>query len=584
MSESALLKASLRILWILCLLGLGFGLLLLFAVPTAILQGAPAKVTLYLFRTHDTLWLALSTVAIPVLAYGLGRRSLGSDRLIGMLETCKRPVTLMFLAVLTIGALGVPLVYHGYALSLDEFLARFQAETISGGHLLAPLDADWAQMAPALQPLFMSYDLANGFWTPGYRPVSAALIALFELVHLGQFTAVVLAAACLPLLAGLARRLWPAEAAAPALAVFLLAASPQFLVTAMTPYAMTAHLFFSLLWLRCHLRGGRIGHAGAALTGFFAVGLHQLHVHPFFILPFMVSLLPQRRFRLALFYALWYAAVLWFWISWQKLAATILYGAGGESELPAVAFLMEQIALTLSYHSLVDVSHWLANLFRFLSWQNLLLVPLLYIAFRHWRGAPWLVRMLGWSVFVSLVPYLLFMPWHGHGWGYRYLHPLLGNLALLAVYGWLCLKASLRGRALPATKRLLVGLAVAGLVFGLPLRLHQVERFVAPFAAASAYIAALDEDVVLVDGTDTWFAVDLVRNDPFLRQRPKVLEANSLTDRQLRRLCAGYRPRLIDHETFRHFAMTRMPRTAEARRAARRALEDRLVKSGCARS
>ncbi len=42
---------------------------------------------------------------------------------------------------------------------------------------------------------------------------------------------------------------------------------------------------------------------------------------------------------------------------------------------------------------------------------------------------------LGGLVIVPLFT-LFVLPFQGHGWGYRYLHGQLGNLALLATYGW----------------------------------------------------------------------------------------------------------------------------------------------------
>jgi hypothetical protein len=33
----------------------------------------------------------------------------------------------------------------------------------------------------------------------------------------------------------------------------------------------------------------------------------------------------------------------------------------------------------------------------------------------------------------------ILLPYQGHGWGYRYLHGLIGSLSLLAGYGWIAL-------------------------------------------------------------------------------------------------------------------------------------------------
>jgi len=572
-------QGGIRCLRLLFLLGFFFALSLTLFTSAESLQSASERVALYLFTRQDTLWLGLGCVTIMVLLTTVGRRNFGISAWFLCLPSLPRLVAVMTLATLLVTATGVHVVYHDYALSLDEFLARFQAQTWLGGHVLAPLKAEWADMAPALQPTFMRYDLAHGIWGPAYRPMAAALIALFELVHLGKYSNAILAAGCLPVLAALARRLWPAEGQAPALAVFLLASAPQFLITASTPYAMTAHLFFSLLWLWFFLRGGVGGHIGAALTGLVAVGLHQINVHPFFVLPFLLSLLSDRRLRLAAAYALWYAAVLVFWVLWRDIVTIIIATNEVTSAAEGQAFL-KQITFLLERHSTSDLAYWLANLFRFFAWQNLILSPLLFVALMHWRQAPRPVRLLAWGIALSLLPYLLLMPSQGHGWGYRYLHPHLGSFALIAVYGWLQLKASLEAEALERARRLLFMLAAVSVLIGLPLRAVQVERFVAPFATSSAYIAALPNDVVLVDGLDTWFGIDLVRNDPFLERGPKVLEANRLTDAALDRLCRR-RVALVDFETLQRFGMTVMPRSPGVREAARRELRRTLQQHGC---
>jgi hypothetical protein len=72
------------------------------------------------------------------------------------------------------------------------------------------------------------------------------------------------------------------------------------------------------------------------------------------------------------------------------------------------------------------------------------------------------------------------------------------------------------------------------------LRAWQAGSYVAPYARADAAISAVDADVVLVDTPQHLFAFDLVRNDPFLRNRPKRMALMILSDAQLARLCETY--------------------------------------------
>jgi hypothetical protein len=47
-------------------------------------------------------------------------------------------------------------------------------------------------------------------------------------------------------------------------------------------------------------------------------------------------------------------------------------------------------------------------------------------------------------------------------------------------------------------------------------------------------------DVVIVDKSRLLFAEDLVRNVPFLRNRPKVFDLSNLNDANIARICAHY--------------------------------------------
>src|SRR6266852_644436 len=88
----------------------------------------------------------------------------------------------------------------------------------------------------------------------------------------------------------------------------LLACSSQFLITAMSPYAMTAHLALNMVWLWFFLRDTRAGHLMAAGVAFVACGLHQVIFHPLFAAPFLLSLLVARRWKLAAYHGVVYAA------------------------------------------------------------------------------------------------------------------------------------------------------------------------------------------------------------------------------------------------------------------------------------
>ena len=84
----------------------------------------------------------------------LGRGSLARLRLTGR-ATQVAAIGLALLCVV-IAYIGARLVYEGYALSLDEFMANFDAAIVARGQLMAPTAPIWRPYLMALQPIFVN--------------------------------------------------------------------------------------------------------------------------------------------------------------------------------------------------------------------------------------------------------------------------------------------------------------------------------------------------------------------------------------------------------------------------------------------
>jgi hypothetical protein len=174
---------------------------------------------------------------------------------------------------------------------------------------------------------------------------------------------------------------------------------------------------------------------------------------------------------------------------------------------------------------------------------------------------------------------VLLLPYQGHGWGYRYLHGLLGVAALLAAGGWL---RWVDGLAEAERSRAWAGfgvVAAATALVLLPLRGWQANRYIHPQAAASQAIAAAEVEVVLVESTRIPFGWDLVRNDPWLQERPKVLLLEALGPDAIAQLCRRGPVRLFDATTAARFGirLEEEPAPPEAVRA-----RAALAQAGCA--
>ncbi len=440
-------------------------------------------------------------------------------------------------------------------LSLDEFMARFGAAIHRHGRLLAPVAPAWRPYVAALQPQFLFATPDGALWTSSYLPINAALRALGGLIGAESLVSPGLAALSLAAVYGVGRKLWPERRSTALVAVILLATSSQWLLTAMTPYAMTAHLALNMVWLWLFLRGGRSGHAGAIVVGFLACGLHQLVFHPLFVAPFILQAWLERRRRLAGLYTLAYAAICLFWIEYWPLAVA-LSGAGAVAAhaTPAAAPIVggaihgfgDHILALLHDFSGAGFGLMAKNLIRFAVWQNPLMIALLVVgaagAIRT-GGAP---RALLAGLILAPLAMLFLLPYQGHGWGYRYLHGFLGSAALIAAQAWTSLADVVPPDRRPAARVGFVAAAAASLLLLFPLHAWQAHAFVEPYAEADAAIRRAGADIVLLDDDDAWFTADLVRNDPWLTNRPVVLLLGGVTEQQVAALCAQHSIALFD--------------------------------------
>ena len=439
---------------------------------------------------------------------------------------------------------GTYFVFQHYGLTRDEAMAEFDAAIFRGSHLVQLVPVEWRPYAHALEPTFVLPIKDNNGWVSNYLPIGAALRALFAILGNPALTGPVLAFVAVVALVGVARRLWPARPDASVVAALMLASSTQVLITAMNPYAMTAHLAFDLVWLWLFVKDTRASHAGAVAVGFFATGLHQLVFHPVFAMPFVASLWLQRRFALASLYTCAYAGICLFWVAyWQIMLRT--YGLQGATSTHAVSFFSTVTALVATWRP-NDAAVMLINLVRFATWQNPLLLPLSMIAL--WHLARWSDTIRALAVGIALTIGLVFivLPYQGHGWGYRYLHGLIGSFALIAAQAYVELTSDGEGRRLRRMKGAIVASSAFALGLMLPLRCIEAHDFVGPYAAAAREVKASPSDIVFVDRDGMPYLRDIVRNSPDLSERPLVFDLLNLDDWQIRALCAAHDVAVFD--------------------------------------
>lgn len=428
----------------------------------------------------------------------------------------------------------------GHDLSRDEQMALFDADILSRGELFARLPADWAATGEALNRTFVLPGLPADAWVSGYLPVNAALHAVGAALGDAHATAPLLAAAALLALWACALRLWPGDAAPQTIALLCLLLSAQMLVTATTSYAMTGHLALNLFWLALFLRDRWWAYALLLPVGFLATGLHQPIFHPLFVAPFLLLLAERRRWWVLASLIGGYAAIGLFWLSWPSMI--VAAAAPTAAALPAAGGTDYPTRLFETLAQWNANGFWLMalNLLRFAAWQHVLLLPLAFTAVAlGWRTGG-LIRALALGPILTIVALLILLPYQGHGWGYRYLHGTIGNVCLLAGYGWI----ALRERGLDRQRLVKVSsMATLALLFWLGWNAHRIAD---AYASLDGRIAASDADYALIDEAAAFSARDLVYNPPFLDRRPMRFDASAVPGGSWSpRLCEGKRVAIV---------------------------------------
>lgn len=423
-------------------------------------------------------------------------------------------------AVVLLSWAGSYTVLHSLPFSMDEYDAVFQEKILAAGRLAAPIPKEWQAFAPALTPVFVSYYPEQHSWRAGYMPVYAGIRALFSLVGSENLTNPILAGLTVVVMGLVGCRLWSARRQRIWLAVLFLVTSSQFLFNSMSWYSMPAHLLLNLVWLWLYLRDDRVSLVLAPMVGVLALGLHNPFPHALFVAPFLIRMVRRRRIAWLGYMAAVYGAGSLVWFSWLRASPAYTQANGGvlgAFALPGLSQLRTQ-AMELSL---------------VLSWQAPLVATLTLVALLHWRRLADTERDLAAGLLLTAAFYFLFPVSQGHGWGYRYIYSALGNLILLAAIG-----ADVSAEAVGRVRvgRLVTASTLLAVVVQWPLRAVQLERFVRPFARATEYTATRPESVVVVYPDSSYYGRDLIRNDPFLRNSPKILSGPLLGDTGLQLL------------------------------------------------
>jgi hypothetical protein len=481
-----------------------------------------------LLASRQDLPLVPVLVAILLFARGWAKAGTPADQARRLVPWIAGSIAL----ILLVGWAGHYVVFHGYDFSRDEQMASFDMAIFRTGRLFSPIPAEWRPFADALNLHFILPIGEHEFWVSAYLPLNAAWRAAVSLISDPALASPLMAAFGAFCIWRVSRLLWPESAATQLVSMLLYVCSSQVLVTAMTAFSMSMHLALNMLWLWLFLLDRRRNHAAAMVVGWAATGIHQPLFHPLFVLPFLLLLAGQKRWRLLAAYLLAYALIAAFWLAWP-----VWISAHGTAP-PAPTGDVAGIGYFERLLSVIETSNvngpWLtaANLLRFVCWQHPFLVPLAIVGvWSNFRHQP-VCRALSIGLALPILVMAVLLPWQGNGWGYRYLHPVLGNAILLGAYGWHTLETHRIN-----LRTAMLSISAVALLILFPLQSTMAHQMVSPIARLHGVLDSTDADILIVDLEGVPFGEDLVVNDPNFANRPTLLVAQYIRSKDIESLC-----------------------------------------------
>jgi hypothetical protein len=430
----------------------------------------------------------------------------------------------LVLATVVIVWLGVRFVFRGYAFTDDEYAAFFQSQIFAHGRAVVPIPPQWCKWDSAISPTSVLFN--NCQWRLAFLPLHSLFRAPFVALGIDEIGGAVTAAASLGLVVSISRKVWPDHPRRAWLAGLFFAASTQVLFMSMTFFSMPTHLLFSLAWLWLYVDNRRWSLVLLPWVGVLAMGLHSPFPHAFFVFVFLLRYVFDRRLALFAYVTVVYVAGLLFWQAYVMnitSAASSVAAAVPGTATATVAIASKLFALPKPELQLAAIMH----LAVVVTWSSPIVVPLAAVAMLRWKRLDTFSRdAAAGIIFIVLARIFLTHSPQGVGWGYRWIHDAMGTLSMLAAIGAETLALAV-GWA--TARRWILASACATALIQLPLRAINVAQIIRPYQRASALIASRRTDVVVFPTDYVAWGRQLMRNDPFFRTKPLMVEMHNYT-------------------------------------------------------
>lgn len=483
---------------------------------------------LFFFNDNVGSWAMLAALLIALSARGLPEVVARWAQWVG-----ENPGWTCAAAFLGLAA-GARFVYMAHPLSMDEYAPWMQAHAFAGGQLTVqyPPDLiDWI-VPKWFQGVFIVVNRSTGDAISGYFPGLALALAPFAKLDLAWCANPALSVMALALIGDLAARSG-GGASCRGWAMLAALASPQFTVNAMSFYAMPGLLALNLLFLWLLLRGTWQSAFVAGLVGGWALAMHNPVPHALMAIPCWLWLAanPRRWGRLSALAVGYLPVAACLGVGWSMLASAVRSTPGVAAATAAGTGAGTGTAAGL-------IVNYLSSNLRMLHWPLPDLIEARWFAvWKTWIWAcpgllflPFLITqrdLVQKLLIAALVLTFVFHFWvpfdQGHGWGFRYIHPVW---ALFPIAGGLWMAST------PAAARF-GAIAVAAGLLATPAFLWQTHRFIAGAVAQRIEAPAEGRWVVFVAQQPGRYSGDLVQNAPGMERVLHLVSRGEVADREL---------------------------------------------------
>ncbi|MGP0087966.1 MAG: hypothetical protein ACLP0B_30760, partial [Steroidobacteraceae bacterium] len=429
-----------------------------------------------LLRSYDadTAWIG-GAVCLLALSW---KHSAPVLKLVDVLAAHRGWVALTCVLLTTLGSI---VVYHGYALSMDEYAAVFQSKLFASGRIHAQLPAslvDWFVVS-GFNGSFLFASRETGGVMEGYWPGFALLLSPFQWLGVPGLCNALLAGGAVYLIYRVTLEI-TADPRTAGWAMLFTLASGVFWANAISFYSMQAHLTANLLFAWLLLRPTPMRALSAGIVGSVALALHNPFPHVLFATPWLLAMAidkAQRRMLVPL--ALGYLPLsLVLGVGWPMLRASIAPIGDGYS--PQIHSLTQVFVWPDA--ALIDMR--IASLAKMWVWAMPALFVLAVIGRLRYAGDR-RVRLLMQSAVLTFLGYCFVKLDQGHGWGYRYFHSAWGVIPILAAVA-MNEKAVAMNEKAGASERVTAyagAAAILSLLILVPFQMRQIDQVVSEHLA-----------------------------------------------------------------------------------------------------